>query len=183
MNINMKLLLQNLLKGINNWNQLKSAIASQNLENVIVGKIFEEFTKLYFLHEPSIKDDFVNVWLYNDIPPETKNKLGLGKVEHGVDLLLEDNENRFIAVQCKYRSDESIFLHWSSDKIANLFGYGLKADGYIVFSNVSGIDHVSITRNEHFTFYGISDLLAIQESTYQSIYEALIGNLEQKIFK
>ncbi len=167
------------------WSEIKKEIDSllQNEGTVFVGKLFEEFTKLYFLHEPSVKDDFRNVWLYNDIPLAIKQKLGLGKVEHGIDLLLEDNENRFIAVQCKYRTDESIFLHWSSDKIANLFGFCPKADGYIVFSNVSGIDQVSITRNEHFTFYGISDLLSIQESTFQSIYEALSGKAEQKTLK
>ena len=75
MNINMKPLLQNLLNGINNWNQLKSAIASQKQENVMLGKFFEEFTKLYFLHEPSVKDDFIHVWLYNEIPIHIKEKL------------------------------------------------------------------------------------------------------------
>lgn len=177
--------IKEILNNSRNWPAVKIKInhIANEYGKTYVGQLFEEFAKLYFLHEPTVKADFINVWLYKDIPHDIKKYLGLGKVEHGVDLLLEDNENRLIAVQCKYRTDESIFLHWSSDKIANLFGFCPKADGYIVFSNVSGIDQVSITRNEHFTFYGISDLLSIQDSTFESIHEALSGKVEQKSLK
>jgi len=177
--------LKSILQINKSWYDIKKEIELlvKSEGTVFAGKLFEEFTKLYFLHEPSVKDDFLNVWLYDDIPLSIKEKLNLGKVEYGVDLLLEDNENRFIVVQSKYRTDESVFLHWKSDSISNFFGYGLEADGFIVFSNVSGIDEASKTRAKHFTFYGISDLLSIEESTFESIYQALSGRVEQKTTK
>ena len=78
-------------------------------------------------------------------------------------------------VQCKYKNDESKTLNWSADKIANLFAFCSKADGFIVFSNVTDLDTTSRTRHENFTFYGISDLNEMENEDFQIMSEYLNG--------
>ena len=107
------------LKDIEFWNDLKINISKKKN---ISGKLFEVFTKYYFLNEPRVKDDYINVWLYDEIPNNVKENLNIGSVEHGVDLVLEDLNSNYCAVQCKFRSNESIKLSWTKDKIGNLGG-------------------------------------------------------------
>ncbi|TAH20825.1 MAG: hypothetical protein EAZ08_05445, partial [Cytophagales bacterium] len=153
----------------NNWNSLKILI-----ENVNSGKLFEVFCKYYFLFEPIVKDDYINVWYFDEIPAEVKQRLGFINIDYGVDLLLKNIDNEFIAVQCKFRSDETSKLNWSADKIANLFAYADKADGYIVFTNTVDIDNVSRSK-ENFSLFSISHLLNIEESTFEIMKSYLQG--------
>ena len=149
----------------------------------MAGKLFEIFCKYYFLSEPTVKDDYLNVWLYEEIPQAVKEKLNLGSVEHGVDLILEDEEGKYTAVQCKFRNDESDGLSWSKDKIANLFGFAIKADRFAVFTNASELDHVSKERTKQFTFYNISDLLHIDPATFAAIEKLLVGEEPPQVKK
>lgn len=155
-----------LIENSKNWSSFKTEL-DKNAQKV--GKLFEIFCKYYFLAEPSIKDDYKNVWLTDEIPLEVKSKLNIEGVEHGVDLVLEDKDGKFSAVQCKFRVDEDKNLSWTKDKIANLFGFTNKADKFIVFTNASELDEVSKTRVEDFTFYNISNLLSINEGTFNNI--------------
>lgn len=138
------------------------------------GKIFEAFCKYYFLCEPTVKDDYLNVWYFNEIPQGIKEKLGFVGGDFGVDLLLQNVDNQFVAVQCKFRSDSNSRLNWTADKIANLFAYADKADGCIVFTNVSEIDLVSKSK-QNFSFFNISNLLNIEETTFNVIKIKLDG--------
>ena len=83
-------------------------------------------------------------------PFRSKKNLNLGTVEYGIDLLLKTISHKYIAVQCKFKNDETSKLNWTSDKISNLFAYCPKADGYIVFSNCASLDKVSLSRQENF---------------------------------
>lgn len=138
------------------------------------GKIFEAFCKYYFLCDSTVKDDYLNVWYFNEIPERVKEQLGFIGGDYGVDLLLQDIDNQYIAVQCKFRSDFNSRLNWTADKIANLFAYADKADGFIVFTNVSEIDFVSKSRH-NFSFFNISNLLNIESSTFNTIKTKLDG--------
>jgi predicted helicase len=90
-------------------------------------------------------------------------------------LILEDLDGKFFAVQCKFRNDECSKLNWSSDKIANLFAFCPKADGYIVFTNASDIDSISKTRYENFTLYSNVNLLELSSTSLQNISKAILG--------
>jgi len=139
------------------------------------GKLFEVFCKYYFLAEPTVKDDYRNVWLFRELPSAIKQKLNLGQIEHGVDLVLESTDGKFAAVQCKYRKNEKSRLSWSKDKISNLFGYASHADQFIVFTNASEIDSVSKSRAPHFSFFNNGDLLHIKGETFRAVEKLLAG--------
>jgi superfamily II DNA or RNA helicase len=186
-----KNILTKLIKDKETWRELKPELSKYNVHSTEMlekdtraGKIFEVFTKLYFLVSPTEKDNFKNVWLFEETPLEVRNKLNLGNQDYGVDLVLQDVEDLYFVVQCKYKNDESSKLNWSADKIANLFAFCPNADGYIVFSNAIDLDIVSKTRHDNFTFYGVANLNEIDNETFRSIYSFLAENqiAERKLF-
>ena len=180
-------LLAHLLKNKQSWAELKVELSKYNVDDIqsgkkdtSAGKIFEVFAKHYFLNAPELENHYKNVWLDIEIPDKVKESLSLVKIEHGLDILLETVEGKFLAVQCKFKNDETSKLRWTSDKIANLFGYCPKADGYIVFSNASMLDGVSLTRSENFTFFNVGHLLEIDTFTIDKIYRSLDNQKPQK---
>lgn len=183
-----KAILKELIRSKDSWRELKPELSKYNIHSAVTnekdtraGKIFELFTKLYFLVSPTEKDNFKNVWLFEETPLEVRNTLNLGNQDYGVDLVLQDIEDKYYVVQCKYKNDESSRLNWSADKIANLFAFCPNAYGYIVFSNAIDLDNVSKTRHDNFTFYGVANLNEIEKETFQSICSLLIQNqLEER---
>ena len=146
-----KQILIDFLHNTKNWNDLKNQIS--NLDENQKGKVFELFAKQYFLHSPFVKDNYKCIWLYNEVPQEIKEKLNLSNSDYGIDLLLQDLNNEYCAVQVKYRGEETRTLNWSADKISNLFGLGINfINNFIVFSNASKIDQVSLTMNSKISF-------------------------------
>ncbi|WPQ63814.1 Helicase associated domain protein [Chitinophaga sancti] len=169
-----------LINGKENWSQLKQELSKYNIsqakesgKDTRAGKIFEVFTKYYFLTSPTDKDNFKNVWLFEEIPLVVRDKLKLGNQDYGVDLVLQDMEDQFFVVQCKYKNDELSRLNWTADRIANLFAFCPNANGYIVFSNAVDLDTVSKTRHDNFTFYNIANLNEIEKVTIESIHALL----------
>lgn len=156
-----------ILKNVSSWNDIYSQFKKYNVENNrSAGRLFEQFCKYYYLCEPSIKNEYKNVWLFDETPSEVKTKLNLGKVDHGIDLVLEGQGGDFSVVQCKFRNDQSCKISWTKDSLANLFADGDKADYFIVFTNASGLDKHSLTKKENqLKLVTIGDLTNIAEST------------------
>ncbi|MEN9442118.1 MAG: hypothetical protein RLZ33_2195 [Bacteroidota bacterium] len=184
-----KKILTELIQEKETWRELKLELSKYNVhstetaeKDTRAGKIFEVFTKHYFLASPTEKDNFKNVWLFEETPLEVRNKLNLGNQDYGVDLVLQDIEDQYFVVQCKFKNDESSKLNWTADKIANLFAFCPSAYGYIVFSNAIDLDNVSKTRHENFTFYGVANLNEIEKETFKSIY-GLLGNNQLTVRK
>ncbi|PJJ09283.1 Mrr restriction endonuclease-like protein [Flavobacterium sp. 1] len=168
--------LSQIIKDKNHWSDLKIELSKYNIDNrdeklkdTSAGKIFEVFAKYYFLTAPEFDGLYTDIWLYHEIPLKTKEALDLGTVEYGIDLLLKTINNKYVAVQCKFKNDETSRLNWSADKIANLFAYCPKADSYILFSNCASLDNVSSSRTNNFTFYNIGHLLEIEQNTFENI--------------
>lgn len=187
-----KKILTELIKNKENWEQLKPELSKYNVHDIDTGKkdtragkIFEFFTKYYFLASPTEKDNYKEVWLFEETPLEVRKHLNLGNQDYGVDLILQDIEDQYFVVQCKYKNNETNKLNWSADKIANLFAFCPNADGYIVFSNAVDLDKVSKTRHDNFTFYGVANLNEIDKNTFISIYTLLAKNhlAERKLFE
>jgi len=178
-NVTHKEILYKSLKNVSSWDELKVELENncktdQNeTDSSLIGRIFEIFSKYYFLYEPSVKNEYKNVWLFSEIPQEIKSKLNFISQDYGVDLLLLSHENKFTAVQCKFRINQETKLSWSKDKIANLFGYGNKCDNYAVFTNASDLDAISKSRVENFVFYNIANLIEINPDTFLNIYNVL----------
>ena len=76
-----KNILAEIIKGKTQWPDLKTELSKYNIhkEDTSAGKIFEVFTKYYFLTAPEHIGQYENVWLYDDIPLKVKEKLDLGK--------------------------------------------------------------------------------------------------------
>lgn len=184
--IKYKKILTDIIKEKKCWTELKTELSKYNVDDrekgikdTTAGKIFEVFAKYYFLTAPEVDGLYSQVWLYDEIPLDVKNSLDLGTVEYGIDLLLKTTNQEYIAVQCKFKNDETSKLNWSSDKISNLFAYCPKADGYIVYSNCASLDKVSLSRQDNFSFFSIGHLLEIEPIVFANILQ-LLKNAEPK---
>jgi predicted helicase len=79
----------------------------------VKGDIFELFSVLYLTQI----NNNVNVWLLKDVPDNILNKLSLKRRDMGIDIVIEDNNGDFLAVQCKYKkhvSHKKNVLTWKS---------------------------------------------------------------------
>ena len=77
------------------------------------GDIFEEFCVLYLKFVKGHK----NVWLLKDVPDEILLKLHVARRDMGIDIIVETTEDKFVAVQCKYKKHTSVkqnILSWKS---------------------------------------------------------------------
>lgn len=185
-------ILSELLKDVQSWSDLKPKLSKFNTSSTDItnkttraGKLFEYFTKLCFLYDREFAEEynFKEIFLYEEIPTELKEKLNLPKVEHGIDLLIIDNEEKVIAIQCKFKNDETVKLNWNSDKLGNFFGFARNANLHCVFSNSSDITQVAQNLTENFKFFSYSHLQNISSETFEKMRNALIGNPIKEIKK
>lgn len=162
------------------YHQLKSHDSPSKSHDI--GKLFEVFCKYYYLVEPTVKHEYKNIWHFSETPFEVKEKFNLGKIDHGVDLLLEGYDGSISMVQCKFKSDQSSQVSWTKDRIANLFAEGNRADYLIVFTNASGLDNHSLHKSENrLKLVTLSDLLDLSSSTINEIKNRINGIAENKI--
>jgi predicted helicase len=139
-----------ILETSTNWSDIYTHLINQRPDNLSnAGKAFEQLAKLYFQCEPSVRDEYKNVWLFNEVPPHIKKMLDLGHQDYGVDLVLEDHEGCLSVVQCKFKQDQNASLSWSKDKLTNLLADGDKADFFIIFTNASRIDTHTLSKKQN----------------------------------
>lgn len=160
-------MLKDIISGYKSWADLYNELCKENSSS---GKLFEEFCKYYYLVEPSVCNEYRHVWLFPEIPPKVREKLNLTTIDHGIDLVLEDYEGNYSAIQCKFRNNQNAILSWSKDKITNIFAEGDKADYFIVFTNASGLDKHTLTKKQNrLKLVGLGDLLEISSDTFANI--------------
>lgn len=178
-------ILAGLLQGVHSWTDLKPKLSEYNTvatdttsKTTRAGKLFEYFTKLCFLHDSEFAAEYEckDIYLYEEIPTELKQKLNLPTVEHGIDLLIVDRDEKVIAVQCKFKNDETVKLNWNADKLGNFFGFARNADLHCVFSNSSDITQVAQNLTDNFKFFSYSHLQNISAATFEKMRNALIGS-------
>jgi superfamily II DNA or RNA helicase len=177
-------ILAGLLQGVHSWTDLKPKLSERNTsatdttaKTTRAGKLFEYFTKLCFLHDSEFAAEYdcKDVYLYEEIPTDLKQKLNLPTVEHGIDLLIVDRDEKVIAIQCKFKNDETVKLNWNADKLGNFFGFARNADLHCVFSNSSDITQVAQNLTDNFKFFSYSHLQNISAATFEKMRNALIG--------
>lgn len=122
--------------GLKQFNTAQSKISKKK---TIAGKLFELFSKYYYQTNPNYLSEIKEVYLYEEIPQSVLKKLRLPDIDHGVDLLLQDYDDNYYAVQCKFKNDEEVTLGWTKDKIANVFGMGINCDFIVIFTNTKDI--------------------------------------------
>ena len=114
------------------------------------GDFFEHFSKYFFQIHPTHKDKYKNIYLYDNIPPDVLTKLKLPKKDKGIDILLETNDNHFIPVQCKFRSNPQTIINWKelSTFFGLSFGMTKKMDYGIFITNCYDVcDEVNNSEN------------------------------------
>jgi len=174
-------ILLKMINGVQTWDDIKPQFDEWvKKDKKLGGTLFEVFCKYFFLTEPTYKDEYKNVWLFNDVPYSFKAKLGFSDVEYGIDLILENEDGLIVGVQSKYRTLEERKIYWSKDKLANLVAYGNKCDRLIVFSNVQEIDNQTDKSINQKVL--LEQLDSIENSTFRDI-EALLKGLTPNNFK
>lgn len=177
-------ILAGLLQGVHSWTDLKPKLSEYNTsatdttaKTTRAGKLFEYFTKLCFLHDSEFAAEYdcKEIYLYEELPSDLKQKLNLPTVEHGIDLLIIDRDGKVIAIQCKFKNDETVKLNWNADKLGNFFGFARNADLHCVFSNSSDITQVAQNLTDNFKFFSYSHLQNISAATFEKMRTALIG--------
>ena len=92
-------------KPVNNFQDMKN----RNLKTK--GDIFEYFCQLYMEKCYKLR----KVWLLKDIPDDIREHLNLNSQDFGIDLVGIDYNDRYYAIQAKYRnrkSDKKICVTW-----------------------------------------------------------------------
>lgn len=163
MNYNLKL--SELLQNVQTWSELKAKLEEFNTsqtetttKKTTAGKLFEYFTKFYFTVNPEYSQLYSKVWLYDEIPTEIKLQLNFPDRDFGIDLLLQDNQNRFTAVQCKFKNDEDYILKWKRDSIAHPFALADKCEAVMIFTNAAGCVS-EIEQREKYVQVAIGELI------------------------
>lgn len=170
-----------MINGVQTWDDIKPKFDEWvKKDKKLGGTLFEVFCKYFFLTEPAYKDEYKNVWLFDELPYGLKTKLGFSDVEYGIDLILQNEDDLIIGIQSKYRTLVERKIYWSKDKLANLVAYGNKCDRLIVFSNVQEIDNqTDKSINQKIL---LEQLDAIEETTFRDI-ESLLKGLKPDNFK
>lgn len=169
--------------GATGWRDIHAALVPHNEPgDSTAGHLFEEFAKHFFLAAPEYKREFKNVWAEPEIPSRVRKKLTLAGRDHGVDLLLEDHEGRFHAVQCKFKTDQSKTLGWTTDRLSSWLAESDEAQGLVMFTNASGIDPQSTRKatKKDFTLVTVGDLLSLSPPTIRDILRLARGKTPKK---
>ena len=64
------------------------------------GSKFEKLMKNWFLTTKLYADNIKNIWLWNEFPYRNQ----FGGSDSGIDLVIYNEENEFVAIQCKFYS-------------------------------------------------------------------------------
>jgi len=131
------------------WYYEKPVHSLQEIKSTKVkGDIFEHFAYLYFS-----KVKKYETWFLKDLPKDLRERLGLKKVDLGIDLVAR-NKDRYYAIQVKYRKPNKYkrktVLGWK--QLSTFYGLVSKTGPdcndqstwrkHIVFTNADYIRHV-----------------------------------------
>jgi superfamily II DNA or RNA helicase len=155
-----------------NWQDLENQLCA--LEPHIAGKVFEAFCYYYYLTEPTIKDDFMQVHYMENTPDNLKSILNITS-DNGIDLILKSHDNALTAIQCKFTSNIERTLTWGGDKLSHFIGYSEQADERVVFTNTYDVDKVTRSR-DRVSVINNSFLQEIEKETFDHIKSLLQGN-------
>jgi hypothetical protein len=105
----------------------------------IRGDIFEEFCVLYLKYANANANGYKNVWLLKDVPDAILDKLILKRRDMGIDIIVETSDEKYLAVQCKYKKHTGCKLNILSWRALSTF-YALCLrtgpwDKYIIMTN------------------------------------------------
>jgi predicted helicase len=127
----MKGIMEKHLEGVKNWSEFTTLAESLSAKGR--GDLFELLTKCYLRLDSKYASEFVNIWLWSDIPPKVKDSLNLPSRDMGIDIVAETKTNKYWAVQCKYRSTKERPLTWREAATSVALSFvGNKFEGLLI---------------------------------------------------
>lgn len=105
-------LLISLLVKCNTFNDVYNV--TEMLSEKSKGDLFEIITKFMFLYHTDYVNRTKNAWLYNEIPLDVRKAYKLPSKDKGIDLILETNDNKYYAIQCKFRQNPFDKVSWTN---------------------------------------------------------------------
>jgi len=96
-----------LLSSAISWSELNKKLEelTKSGQAKIAGDIFENVCKYFLQTAPQYQTKLRNVWLLKEVKEDLKRKLNLPSNDEGIDLIAETFDNKYWAIQSKYRSD------------------------------------------------------------------------------
>jgi predicted helicase len=106
-----------LLSSSNSWSDLNKKLEelTKSGQAKIAGDIFENVCKYFLQTAPQYQTKLKNVWLLKEVKEDLKRKLNLPSSDEGIDLIAETFDNKYWAIQSKYRSDPNDTLTIKGD--------------------------------------------------------------------
>jgi superfamily II DNA or RNA helicase len=80
-------------------------VAAASLSEKQKGDVFERLVQLYLLTKPKYQTELAQVWLRSEVPADLGKKLNLPRTDEGIDLLVQTRDEKFWAIQAKFKSD------------------------------------------------------------------------------
>lgn len=181
--------LSELLQGVRTWSEFKSKLESFNtsqtettIKKTTAGKLFEYFAKYYFIVNPEYSQFYSKGWLFEEIPTKIKLTLNFPDRDFGIDLLLQDYQNKFTAIQCKFKNNEEYILKWKRDSIAHPFALADKCERVMIFTNAAGCVS-EIEKRGKFNQISIGELITTSTELLQDIKIFIDINIIKPIVK
>ena len=113
----------NLINSSNDWvSFLENNNRLEDTSDIkkIKGNAFELLTILLLINDPVYSSKLKNIWHSSNLPFQVLDLLGLQKPEVGVDIIAEDNEGKFWAIQCKFHQDTNLNITY--EEVSQFFG-------------------------------------------------------------
>lgn len=101
------------------------------------GNLFENLCIKIIKYHPQFSYD--KAWLYHNIPELTCKKLGLPKIDKGIDIIAKKH-GKYYAVQCKYRSKKDKILYSDLSTFATQIHHHKNIFKGIIMTNSYDID-------------------------------------------
>ena len=168
------------------WESLNEYLTSLTTsdKSSLAGIIFENVSKYYLQTAPHYKTKFKNVWLLKEVSNKIRSKLNLPNTDEGIDLIVETIENKYWAIQCKYRSNVNSTLTVKGD---------LSTFSNLAFNFCKNIEHglVLTTSNKpplkskflkNIGFDTLESFLSLDDNNFEG-WKAIKAKSEGKNFK
>jgi len=128
----------------------------QRYNNKQIGNVFEIITKYVFLLHPQYTLQTQNIWLYDEVPYYILKNCNIPAKDKGIDLIWQDKDDNYYAIQCKFRMNTSIKVPWKDlATFAGLsFGVGEHFKGAIYVSNTYYINREILRSNKIISLFG-----------------------------
>lgn len=149
----------------NNWSEIEKVISELptpkekgDAFEIFAHSFFQIFSKVY---------NAKSVYMQKDIPLEIKKKYRLEIKDNGVDGIIITNDDKIIAYQVKFRSDNS-YADYS--ELATFWAESEYCDSRCIFSNSYSLPRQSEKKKNQFTIL-VDSLLDLKDAFFDSLYQ------------